>query len=708
MEKLTGVAFNGGGGGGVSQIIAGTNVTISPTGGTGAVTINATGGGGTTIIEVTKAELDTLITGNDLVPGQFYLVTGVDYNLYGGTDIILQAATTNQLADQGHGIFYNPKYNQEAIDFGIYSNYVVGDGYIFNGLFQNGQSVDNSSPGYQTVYLNGTVTDLLQLTGLANDSTTYSFYISIDGVYGFSIICLGSEAQTYYQLANIIQAQTNSPSLVSCYIQNGDFTISSKTTGSSSSISISSDDLFVHLSNFGGFESPTAGITATATGQILGVAADGQRIYITNSTGDWSGSYYIYNTTNGATGQIYISSMPYYGGGATVIWGGKAWYHNSNDIGVALDQFNLDGNWDPIPYTDLDYYNISVDEIVYNYEKDTIISRKDIFGNEVSCTWDTAINNIGDNPIKAFQWGNGYDDSTFNRGVSENKIINSLLQCINFTGIKIKDNTLTNNSLVINLVFEENSIILCNTVDRGYINDLVFINSTLENNEVKFGCSLTGIYINNGTFTGNILNSTSTINNIKLSNSSILYNSLFSSYIQYNTLINNSYISNNTLNQEGYIEQNYLNYSNISYNNLNTGSIIYNTIMNSSYINSTNLTNGNIQHLYLDGNSLVYNITLFSGNIADMFFYNSSSIINCTFNSSLIAFSGTSLNTPLNNKSINTITSTNVSTYGLDITNATYIFQSDIAKNMFLNAGGIGRLSFYDALDTLQVVNINA
>ena len=33
---------------GVSQIIAGTNVTISPSGGTGAVTINATGGGGTT------------------------------------------------------------------------------------------------------------------------------------------------------------------------------------------------------------------------------------------------------------------------------------------------------------------------------------------------------------------------------------------------------------------------------------------------------------------------------------------------------------------------------------------------------------------------------------------------------------------------------------------------------------------------------------
>lgn len=39
---------SGGGGGAVSQIIAGTNVTISPVGGTGNVTINATGGGSTT------------------------------------------------------------------------------------------------------------------------------------------------------------------------------------------------------------------------------------------------------------------------------------------------------------------------------------------------------------------------------------------------------------------------------------------------------------------------------------------------------------------------------------------------------------------------------------------------------------------------------------------------------------------------------------
>jgi hypothetical protein len=39
-------SLNQAGGGGVTQIIAGTNVTISPSGGTGNVTINASGGGG--------------------------------------------------------------------------------------------------------------------------------------------------------------------------------------------------------------------------------------------------------------------------------------------------------------------------------------------------------------------------------------------------------------------------------------------------------------------------------------------------------------------------------------------------------------------------------------------------------------------------------------------------------------------------------------
>lgn len=43
--KLIAENISGGGGGGVTQILAGTNITVSPVGGTGVVTVNSTGGG---------------------------------------------------------------------------------------------------------------------------------------------------------------------------------------------------------------------------------------------------------------------------------------------------------------------------------------------------------------------------------------------------------------------------------------------------------------------------------------------------------------------------------------------------------------------------------------------------------------------------------------------------------------------------------------
>jgi hypothetical protein len=49
---------SGAGGTGVTQIIAGTNITISPVGGTGAVTINASGGGGSSGFQTPSGALN--------------------------------------------------------------------------------------------------------------------------------------------------------------------------------------------------------------------------------------------------------------------------------------------------------------------------------------------------------------------------------------------------------------------------------------------------------------------------------------------------------------------------------------------------------------------------------------------------------------------------------------------------------------------------
>jgi hypothetical protein len=80
------------------------------------------------LLTVTKAELDTLITNETLIPGQLYKVTGVDTALYGGTDILIKAATNSELELSGHGIFYNPKYLNSITTpnngYGVYNNYV--------------------------------------------------------------------------------------------------------------------------------------------------------------------------------------------------------------------------------------------------------------------------------------------------------------------------------------------------------------------------------------------------------------------------------------------------------------------------------------------------------------------------------------------------------------------------------------------------------
>ncbi len=92
---------------------------------------SVSGGGGQIAFTKTKAEIDALIAGNDLVAGALYEITGVHPTLYddgttSGTTIYLRAISTNQLEVQGIGKFYNPKYNKSIDGFGIYENKMYG------------------------------------------------------------------------------------------------------------------------------------------------------------------------------------------------------------------------------------------------------------------------------------------------------------------------------------------------------------------------------------------------------------------------------------------------------------------------------------------------------------------------------------------------------------------------------------------------------
>jgi hypothetical protein len=70
------------------------------------------------IIEVTKYELDNLISSSQLVKGSLYKILDVDPNLYGGTSIFLTAIENNKLSIEGYGVFYNPKYDKSIEGFG--------------------------------------------------------------------------------------------------------------------------------------------------------------------------------------------------------------------------------------------------------------------------------------------------------------------------------------------------------------------------------------------------------------------------------------------------------------------------------------------------------------------------------------------------------------------------------------------------------------
>lgn len=111
------------------------------------------------VISVTKLDIDALINDNSLTPGAYYLIEGVDVPLYGGTTILIQAATTNKLALAGHGIFYNPKYLNSQLTpnngYGIWSNYITLTMSNIVGTFATNDTVTANNGATATYLANG-------------------------------------------------------------------------------------------------------------------------------------------------------------------------------------------------------------------------------------------------------------------------------------------------------------------------------------------------------------------------------------------------------------------------------------------------------------------------------------------------------------------------------------------------------------------------
>lgn len=143
-----------------------------------------------TFLSKTKAEMDVLISTNGLIPGNIYRISGVHPTLYNdgtnsGTVIFLKALTTSELSKEGHGEFYNPKYNQSVSGLGVWSDKST---WIVNySIFASATgspkaiAIDNSGNVYTTnpqsrnvtkITPDGTATTFGSTTGIGADSIT--------------------------------------------------------------------------------------------------------------------------------------------------------------------------------------------------------------------------------------------------------------------------------------------------------------------------------------------------------------------------------------------------------------------------------------------------------------------------------------------------------------------------------------------------------
>ena len=113
---------------GVSQIVAGTNVTISPVGGTGAVTINASGGGGGALGDLSDVTIASAATGEVLrYNGAAWVDAQLAYGDISGTPAI--PTNTSDLTNNS-GFITDPGVSQIVAGTNVTISPVGGTGAV--------------------------------------------------------------------------------------------------------------------------------------------------------------------------------------------------------------------------------------------------------------------------------------------------------------------------------------------------------------------------------------------------------------------------------------------------------------------------------------------------------------------------------------------------------------------------------------------------
>jgi hypothetical protein len=492
---------------------------------------------------------------NSLIPGQFYKITGVNVDLYGGTDIIVQALSTNTISKNGHGLFYNPKYTQ----YDIWSPYSTLEFTSQDGFFEAGEKILGDS---------GQTGTLVGLPG--NYQLTF---IAETGEFSAGTVVTGYNSGATALTTNLVSASYNIDDKV---IWGG------KVWKNVSGNSVTLVDKVIGTGDAGYWQYPQlpAGInldtfSITCNGETL----TGQTGNCYNIHGD-AGGYACYDVNSG---YIYV----HFETGSVEGFDILASY--TVGINQRQDSWTLSEAWEVVPYDDVDYVP-TWDIIEYEYNYDNISFRKDA-DNEVSSAWAVSVDYWGWNSIKGMQWGgrvyqltakNPYLENLVNfNGNNVDRVTigeNGSMDCNNWnTGINIGDIFINDNGwLQFNAIGIDNYIQKINigtnsnvygiTLANNDDDDMYFGDINLGNSADDCGTYIEDIIVGaNCRFYGINLDSAGTdsctyINYISLNNNSRVFNVKIDQggYIDNLNLYNDAQANNIQIGQGAYIEDGYI------------------------------------------------------------------------------------------------------------------------------------------------------
>jgi hypothetical protein len=561
----------------------------------GVITVIEGAGGSSGLITVTKLELDNLISSDLLSVGSFYYITGVDSSLYGGTDIILQAISENEISEDGIGFFYNPKYS----DYEIYNPYVVVDipnitgEFDFNEPFTSDNSttgtiIGNCVSGNKAFLLTSNLMGLTSSVTITGDTSSETADILIYAVppYGTNskVIWGGlvweNTSNDLGQIVDIYNLSTSDWQIIPFnttdynyvadsikYDYINDLIIYRREENSDSSVSTQYLYNTIFESQYTGY--PANPIKAFQWGNPYDIGTS--KGNISNKVENSYFECINFNTRVIAFNQIDRLSVIY----------------NVQTVGITLNNIpSFDSN--SLSYGSLISDLIIIDDgqfianQLYNSELETIILQK---------------NNIRNMNIEASSLSNLL---CFNTDIIDNLLFNSSMTNINSIGATISSNSL-NFSLIGN-----------NTLKQ---------NANINNNDLSQNSSISGnTLLVNGQIVFNNLLQNSTINDNIISNTSVYYNKLVNSSINLNTANGGSSFNGNLLSLGSYISINTLDgcqinsnildsYSAITANQFDNVSTNENSLLISSTIDSNTITGSNIIQNILSNYCYITNST---------------------------------------------------------------------------------------------------